>query len=66
MPAKIFAQQIFQVRPKFFFTLNNSYYIIIFLNLGITARVLDVSDGPGIRALAEEIGTINVLFNCAG
>ncbi|MEM6162016.1 SDR family oxidoreductase [Erwinia sp. P6884] len=33
---------------------------------GITGRVLDVTDSAAIRALAEEVGTIDVLFNCAG
>ncbi|KAK4326028.1 hypothetical protein Pmani_003451 [Petrolisthes manimaculis] len=32
----------------------------------VTCRVLDVSDGTGIRALAKEFPDINVLFNCAG
>lgn len=29
-------------------------------------RVLDVTDGPGISRLAEEVGPIDILFNCAG
>ncbi|QUG75301.1 SDR family oxidoreductase [Erwinia sp. E602] len=33
---------------------------------GITARRLDVTDGAAIRQLAGEIGTLDVLFNCAG
>ncbi|WP_428943886.1 SDR family oxidoreductase [Pantoea sp. FN060301] len=32
----------------------------------VTGRVLDVTDPVAIRALAEEVGTIDVLFNCAG
>jgi 2-keto-3-deoxy-L-fuconate dehydrogenase len=32
----------------------------------VTGRVLDVTDAQAIHALAEEIGTIDVLFNCAG
>lgn len=33
---------------------------------GVTGRVLDVTDAQAIHALAEEIGTLDVLFNCAG
>jgi 2-keto-3-deoxy-L-fuconate dehydrogenase len=33
---------------------------------GIEARVLDVTDGLAIRALAAEIGAVQVLFNGAG
>jgi 2-keto-3-deoxy-L-fuconate dehydrogenase len=33
---------------------------------GITARRLNVLDGAAITALAEEIGPIDILFNCAG
>ena len=33
---------------------------------GVTARILDVTDAQAIHALAEEIGTLDVLFNCAG
>lgn len=33
---------------------------------GATARRLDVLDNDAIKALVAEIGTINVLFNCAG
>ncbi len=33
---------------------------------GITARKLNVLDGEAITAFATEIGTINILFNCAG
>lgn len=33
---------------------------------GITTRVLNVLDGAAINALAAEIGTVDVLFNCAG
>ena len=33
---------------------------------GITARRLDVTDSAAIRQLAGEIGTLDVLFNCAG
>lgn len=32
----------------------------------VTGRVLDVTDAQAIHALAEEIGTVDVLFNCAG
>ena len=33
---------------------------------GITARKLNVLDGDAISAFAEEVGPVNVLFNCAG
>lgn len=33
---------------------------------GITARKLDVLDGAAITALVEDIGPVDVLFNCAG
>ncbi|MCW2271993.1 SDR family oxidoreductase [Pseudomonas sp. JUb96] len=33
---------------------------------GIQARVLDVTDAQAIEALSEEVGGIDVLFNCAG
>lgn len=33
---------------------------------GVTGRVLDVTDAQAIHALAEELGSIDVLFNCAG
>ncbi|MCA0994114.1 SDR family oxidoreductase [Alloyangia pacifica] len=33
---------------------------------GITAKKLNVLDGEAIKAFAAEIGTVNVLFNCAG
>jgi 2-keto-3-deoxy-L-fuconate dehydrogenase len=33
---------------------------------GITARRLNVLDGAAITALAEEVGPIDILFNCAG
>jgi 2-keto-3-deoxy-L-fuconate dehydrogenase len=33
---------------------------------GIRTRVLDVTDEAAINRLAAEIGTLNVLFNCAG
>ena len=33
---------------------------------GITARKLNVLDGAAIKAFAEEVGAVNVLFNCAG
>jgi 2-keto-3-deoxy-L-fuconate dehydrogenase len=33
---------------------------------GCTVRRLDVTDGEAIAALARELGTIDVLFNCAG
>jgi 2-keto-3-deoxy-L-fuconate dehydrogenase len=32
----------------------------------LEARKLDVLDGAAIKALAAEVGTIDVLFNCAG
>lgn len=32
----------------------------------VTGRVLDVTDAQAIHALSEEIGTVDVLFNCAG
>ncbi|CAB3800961.1 SDR family oxidoreductase [Paraburkholderia fynbosensis] len=32
----------------------------------VEARQLDVLDGAAIKALAAEVGTIDVLFNCAG
>ena len=32
----------------------------------VEARKLDVRDGAAIEALADEIGAIDVLFNCAG
>ena len=34
--------------------------------LPVEARKLDVLDAPAIRSLAEEIGKVDVLFNCAG
>lgn len=33
---------------------------------GIETRVLDVTDKDAIKALVAEIGTVDVLFNCAG
>jgi 2-keto-3-deoxy-L-fuconate dehydrogenase len=33
---------------------------------GITTRKLDVLDTAAVNALASEIGTVDVLFNCAG
>lgn len=33
---------------------------------GITARKLDVLDGAAIAALADEVGPVDILFNCAG
>lgn len=33
---------------------------------GLTTRHLDATDGAAIVALAKELGTIDVLFNCAG
>lgn len=33
---------------------------------GIRTRVLDVTDEAAIGRLAAEVGTVNVLFNCAG
>ena len=32
----------------------------------ITPRLLDVRSGTAVEALAEEIGTLDILFNCAG
>ncbi|RKT20566.1 2-keto-3-deoxy-L-fuconate dehydrogenase [Paraburkholderia sp. RAU2J] len=32
----------------------------------VEARQLDVLDGAAIKALAAEVGTVDVLFNCAG
>ena len=34
--------------------------------LPVEARKLDVLDGAAIKALADELGAIDVLFNCAG
>ncbi|WP_028221242.1 SDR family oxidoreductase [Paraburkholderia oxyphila] len=34
--------------------------------LPVEARKLDVRDGAAIAALARELGTVDVLFNCAG
>ncbi len=33
---------------------------------GITGRVLDVLDPAAIREIADELGGVNVLYNCAG
>jgi 2-keto-3-deoxy-L-fuconate dehydrogenase len=33
---------------------------------GVHVRWLDVTDGGAVRSLAEELGTLDVLFNCAG
>ena len=33
---------------------------------GLTTRHLDATDGAAIAALAEELGAIDTLFNCAG
>ena len=33
---------------------------------GLAARRLDVTDAAAIEALAAEIGTVDILFNCAG
>src|SRR3546814_9190692 len=33
---------------------------------GVTTRRLDVRDSAAIAALVAEIGTVDVLFNCAG
>lgn len=33
---------------------------------GIRTRVLDVTDEEGIHSVAQEVGTVDVLFNCAG
>ncbi|MBD8890647.1 SDR family oxidoreductase [Roseibium litorale] len=35
-------------------------------NAGIETRVLNVLDKPAIAQLAEDVGTLNILFNCAG
>ena len=34
--------------------------------VGVESRVLDVTDANAIAGFAEDIGTIDVLFNCAG
>ena len=36
------------------------------LTPGITTRVLDVTDTAAVRAIIDEIGTPDILFNCAG
>lgn len=33
---------------------------------GLEARVLNVRDGAAVAALADELGAVDVLFNCAG
>ncbi len=33
---------------------------------GITTRQLDVTDPEGVRALAQDMGAVDILFNCAG
>ena len=33
---------------------------------GCTVRLLDVTDGAAITALVNEIGPVDILFNCAG
>ncbi len=33
---------------------------------GVRSKVLDVTDGAAVKALAEEVGAVDVLFNCAG
>ena len=33
---------------------------------GITTRQLDVTDPEGVRALARDMGAVDILFNCAG
>ncbi|MDH3707602.1 MAG: SDR family oxidoreductase, partial [Acidimicrobiia bacterium] len=33
---------------------------------GVEARVLDVTDDVAVAALADELGAVDVLFNCAG
>lgn len=33
---------------------------------GVHVRRLDVTDGGAVRSLAQELGTLDVLFNCAG
>lgn len=33
---------------------------------GMETRLLDVTDGARIESLAREVGTIDILFNCAG
>ena len=34
--------------------------------LGVETAVLDVTDAAGIAELAERVGAVDVLFNCAG
>ena len=34
--------------------------------LGVRTRLLNVRDGASVKAAADEIGTVDVLFNCAG
>ncbi|HSD44800.1 MAG TPA: SDR family oxidoreductase [Burkholderiales bacterium] len=33
---------------------------------GVTARVLDVTDGAAVERVANEAGQVDILFNCAG
>ncbi len=33
---------------------------------GVRTKVLDVTDGAAVEALAEEVGAVDILFNCAG
>ena len=35
-------------------------------NPSITTRVLDVTDVTSIRTVVEDVGTPDILFNCAG
>lgn len=46
--------------------INDTLLAALDLLPGCTARKLDVTDGAAIAALAKEIGTIDILFNCAG
>jgi NADP-dependent 3-hydroxy acid dehydrogenase YdfG len=39
---------------------------MVFFCLGIKVRKLDVTDKESIFALAEELGRVDILFNCAG
>ena len=33
---------------------------------GVTTRVLDVTDGAAVERVAKEVGSVGILFNCAG
>jgi NAD(P)-dependent dehydrogenase (short-subunit alcohol dehydrogenase family) len=48
--------------------LNDNVFLngVIFYKLGISVCKLDVTDKDAIFALAEELGTVDILFNCAG